>query len=123
MKIQVKGQIKDLTNNTTTTFETIAKRTKNKLSYSIDNEEYTLHYKDPNQLILNRETEKINSTLYFKQEKITASIYHIKENDITLEINIKTNHIIISDKVISISYTVLDSNTKYEYRIEMSDER
>ncbi len=121
MKIQLKVQIKDITNNQITSFETTAKKSKNKIIYNIDNEKYQLYLETPNKLILNRETEEINSTLYFTKAKITTSIYHIKSNDIDLEINIKTDHIELSDKLITISYTVLDSDTKYEYKIEMSD--
>ena len=121
MKIHLKGHLKDLTNNEITTFETQAIKNKNKLSYCINNEKYILYLKSPKQLILNRETEEINSTLYFENEKTKASIYNIKNNDITLEINIKTNHIELSDTTIKISYTVIDSDTEYEYKIEMSE--
>ena len=39
------------------------------MSYCIDHEKYILYLKSPKQLILNRETEEINSTLYFENKK------------------------------------------------------
>ncbi len=121
MKIKVKGQIKDLTNNEKNNFETHAIKTKNKVSYQLDDEKYTLLLTLPNKLILNRETPMINSTLYFEKEKTKSAIYHIKEQDINLEINIKTNHIELSDTSILVNYTVIDSDITYEYKIEMSE--
>ncbi len=121
MKIKVKGQIHNLMNNETNNFETNAIKNKNKLFYQLDDEKYTLLLKFPNQLILNRETPTINSTLYFEKEKSNSSIYYLKEQDINLEINIKTNHIELSDTSILINYTVIDSDITYEYQIEMSE--
>ena len=39
----------------------------------------------------------------------------------TLEINIKTEKILITNTSIKIIYTVIDSNNRYEYNIEMSE--
>lgn len=121
MKINLKGQITNLTNNEKKSFETKAIKTKNKLSYMLDNEKYVLYLPSVNKLILNRETPEINSTIYFEPQTITTSFYKIKDNDITLEINIKTNQMEITDTTIKIVYTVLDSSIEYEYKIEMSE--
>jgi len=122
MKLSLKGSIKDITNDEISSFNLKGLKVKNKISYILDNEKYTLLINAPNRLILNRETEEINSTIYFELNTIKPSIYYLKRQNMNLEINIKTDSIIIEDNLIDIKYTVIDSDTKYEYKIEMSEQ-
>lgn len=120
MKIKLNGYIKDMEKNEVTKIHTQAIKTKNKISYQVNQERYTL-YLSSEQFILNRNTDTIDCTIYFEQNKTIPAIYHIKENDLSLEINIKTNLIERTDNHIKVNYTVIESNNNYEYKIEMSE--
>lgn len=72
-------------------------------------------------MVIQRNNDLINSTLIFEKGKKSSSFYQIKKEDITLEINLKTKYLKISDNLIDIAYTIIDSNTDYQYKIEMSD--
>lgn len=120
-KIQLKGYLKDITNNETTNIETTAIKNKDKISYYLNKEKYTLKTISPTKLILNRTTNKIDSTLYFEMNKILTSDYTIKENNLSLGIDIRTNNIELNNNYIKISYTVIDSDNDFEYYIEMSE--
>ena len=121
MKISIKGHIKDITSDEINSFKTKAIKTKDKISYIIDNEKYILKINSPEQLILNRETDEISSTMYFELNKTKSSIYSIKNQNINLDINVRTNKIKVADNFIAINYTITDSNNEYEYKIEMSE--
>ena len=121
MKIKLKGYLKNKTDNELTKFSCKAIKTKNKISYIIDKDKYTLNILSPNKLILLRENNEIKSILYFENNKCISSLYTIKENNLTLEIDIKTQSIVMNDNNINIIYVVKDSNNEYEYNIEMSD--
>ena len=120
-KINITGNIKELTSNKKTPFTTKAIKQKDKLSFILDDEKYILKIISTNHLVLNRETSEINSTIYFEKNKTIPSIYTIKENDISLYIDIRTDYLEISNNIIKIVYTVIDSNDCYEYNIEMSE--
>lgn len=121
MKIKVKGYINNITDKYKNDFNTSAIKTKNKISYIIDNDKYILNILSSKKLILVRENNEIKSTIYFEQNKTISSLYTLKEKDITLEIDIKTLDIKTTENKITITYLVKDSNNKYEYNIEMSD--
>lgn len=120
-KITLNGYLKDITNNETNVINTKAIKDKQKITYYINNEKYTLKILSPTKLILNRNTKELDSTLFFEVSKILTSNYTIKENNLSLGIDIRTNKIEINEKYIKISYTVIDSNNNYEYYIEMSE--
>lgn len=121
MKIKVKGYINNITDESKTVFSTSAIKTKNKISYILNNDKYILNILSPKKLILVRENNEMKSTIYFEKNKTISSLYTLKEKDITLEIDIKTLDIKVEEKQITITYLVKDSNNKYEYNIEMSD--
>lgn len=120
-KINLKGYLKDITNNETTIIDTHAIKNKLNITYYLDKEKYILKIITPDKLILKRITNEIESTLYFEKLKILSAEYTIKENDLFLSIDIRTNKIEIKDNYIKISYTVIDSNNDYEYYVEMSE--
>lgn len=120
-KITLNGYLKDITNNETNLINTKAIKDKQKITYYINHEKYTLKIISPTKLILNRNTKELDSTLFFEVSKILTSNYTIKENNLSLGIDIRTNKIEINEKYIKISYTVIDSNNNYEYYIEMSE--
>ena len=120
-KINIKGYLKDITNNETTKINSKAIKDKQKLSYYIDKEKYTLKISSPTKIIINRSTKEIDSTLYFELNKVLLASYMIKENNLSLDISIRTNKIELNENYIKILYTVIDSNNDYEYYIEMSE--
>ena len=121
MKIKIKGTLKNITDNESNNFSTIAIKDHNKYKFIIDNEKYLLSIISNNKVILNRNNKEIESTIYFEKDKKIASLYTVKENNITLEIDVLTNNLEITEKNIKILYTIIDSNTSYEYNIEMSE--
>ena len=120
-KLNIKGYLKDITNNEITEINTKAIKVKDKISYYLDQEKYTLKIISPTKLILKRSTKEIDSIIYFEENKILPSEYKLKDNNLSLNIDIRTNKINLKDEFIKISYTVIDSNNNYEYYIEMSE--
>lgn len=120
-KINLKGYLKDVTNNESNNIDTTAMKNDNKITYYLDKEKYTIKIVSPTRLILNRTTKEIDSTIYFELNKVLPANYTIKENNLSLSIDIRTNKIEIKDNYIKISYTVIDSENNYEFYIEMRD--
>ena len=120
-KLNIKGYLKDITNNEITEINTKAIKVKDKISYYLDQEKYTLKIISPTKLILKRSTKEIDSIIYFEENKILPSDYSLKDNNLSLNIDIRTDKINLNNEFIKISYTVIDSNNNYEYYIEMSE--
>ena len=120
-KLNIKGYLKDITNNEITEINTKAIKVKDKISYYLDQEKYTLKIISPTKLILKRSTKEIDSIIYFEENKILPSEYKLKDNNLSLNIDIRTDKINLNNEFIKISYTVIDSNNNYEYYIEMSE--
>ena len=123
MKINLKSTLKNITENEQSIDKTIAKKEKNKITYQINDENYIIKKISLNKLILVRSNNAIECIMLFEKNKKTTSQYHLKEDAYTIEIEIKTTKLEISDHQIIIKYTVIDSNTNYEYKIEMSEEK
>ena len=120
-KILLKGYLKDITNNEENLITTPAIKTNKKISYFLNDERYILQIVSPEKLIQNRTNKEIDSSLYFELNKVMPAIYTIKENELSINIDIRTNELEINDKYIKVAYTVIDSDTNYEYYIEMSE--
>lgn len=120
-KIKLTGTLKNVTEKEEKTFSTFAIKQKNKYKFIVDNEKYLLTIIAPNKIIINRNNNEIEQTMYFETNKTISSIYTLKENNITINIDILTNKIELSENNIKILYTVIDSNIVYEYNIEMSE--
>ena len=120
-KLNIKGYLKDITNNEITEINTKAIKVKDKISYYLDQEKYTLKIISPTKLILKRSTKELDSIIYFEENKILPSDYSLKDNNLSLNIDIRTDKINLNNEFIKISYTVIDSNNNYEYYIEMSE--
>lgn len=121
MKIKIKGTLKNLTENDQTEFSTFAIKDKNKYKFIINDEKYLLSIQNSKKIVLNRCNKEIESTMYFELNKKIPSLYTLKENNITLEIDVLTTNLEITEKNIKILYRIIDSNTDYEYNIEMSE--
>ena len=120
-KIKLKGYLKNITDNEIFEFTTNAIKDKNKYKFIIDKEKYILNIINSKKILLNRNNDEIESTMSFEENKKIPSLYTLKENNISIDIEILTNKLEIKENNIKITYTVIDSNTVYEYNIEMSD--
>ena len=121
MKLSLNSILKDLNENTVDSNKVIARKEKNKITYKIDDMNYTIKIVSSNKLVLNRSNENLECTMYFVLNKKIPAIYTDKEREYTVEIDIKTTHLDITDDKIDIHYLVVDSNASYEYHIEMSE--
>lgn len=120
-KIIIKGYLKNITEDKINKFSCKAIKNKNKISYIIDKDKYTIEHFNQKKITLTRETSDYISKMVFINNKKTIIDYLIKDNNIFLEINMKTKNISISDKYIKINYIITDSSNEYEYYLEMSD--
>ena len=120
-KIKISGMLKNITDNEITEFSTTAIKQKDKYKFIVNDEKYILTIIAPNKIIMNRNNNEIEQTMYFEKNKTVSSIYTLKENNITINIDVLTNEIELTENSIKILYTIIDSNISYEYNIEMSE--
>ena len=123
MKVSIKSTLKNITEKEQSIDKTIAKKEKNKITYQINNENYIIKKISLNKLLLVRSNETIECIMLFEKNKKTTSQYHLKEEGYTIEIEIETTYLEIANNQIIIKYNVIDSNTIYELKIEMSEEK
>ena len=120
-KIKISGMLKNITDNEINEFTTTAIKQKDKYKFIVNDEKYILTIIAPNKIIMNRNNNEIEQTMYFEKNKTVSSIYTLKENNITINIDVLTNKIELTENSIKILYTIIDSNISYEYNIEMSE--
>lgn len=120
-RIKIKGYLKNITEKEINTFENNAIKSKSKISYIIDNNKYTLNYSNNSKVILKRDNNEYICNMIFQINKNNMINYYSKDNDIYLDVEMKTININITDKCIKIKYLIIDSDTEYEYYVEMSD--
>ena len=120
-KIKISGMLKNITDNEINEFTTTAIKQKDKYKFIVNDEKYILTIIAPNKIIMNRNNNEIEQTMYFETNKTISSIYTLKENNITINIDVLTNEIELTENSIKILYTIIDSNISYEYNIEMSE--
>lgn len=60
--------------------------------------------------------------MIFEENKKHISEYYLKNDNYSLEFNILTTSLKIEKNKIDITYKILESNSIYNYMIEMSDE-
>lgn len=120
IKILIKGYLKNLTENEIFYIETKGIYNKNKIKFEFDNVKYTFNISN-NNIIMNREGKDFISNMSFQENKKNYSSYILKENNLSLEIEILTKKVIIKNNLIIVNYFVIDPETDYEIKIEMSD--
>ena len=120
-KIKISGMLKNITDNEINEFTTTAIKQKDKYKFIVNDEKYIITIIAPNKIIMNRNNNEIEQTMYFETNKTISSIYTLKENNITINIDVLTNEIELTENSIKILYTIIDSNISYEYNIEMSE--
>lgn len=120
IKVKVKGYLKNLTENKENLINTIAIKKSNTISYVIDNTKYKLIL-EQDKIILMRENNEISHGMVFETGHKTLSEYYLKENNYSLQFTITTKDIILTNNSIDITYTIEESETTYNYVLEMSD--
>ena len=120
MSINITSTIKNISENSITQEKAIAKKEKDKITYKTTDYNYTIIINSPNEIILNRKNNNMECTMYFKSNKKTTASYII-ENEYNLDFDLKTTLLNIKDNLINIHYTITDTQTNYEYIIEMSE--
>ena len=120
IKINIKGYLKNITENTQELIDTQSIKKDNKISYIIDNTKYILIIEN-NKVTLLRENNEFSNGIIFIENSTTTSEYYLKESSYSLEFNIETNKLIINKNKIDITYKVIESENIYNYVLEMSD--
>ena len=120
IKIKVKGYLKNLTENEEELIDTKAIKKDNIINYIKDNTNHKIII-DNKKITLIRENKEFSHTIIFKNHSITKSEYYLKDSLYSLEFNIETTNFNINNNKISITYKVLESESIYNYVLEMSD--
>ena len=121
MKIHITNTLNNITENNIKKDSIKGIKDKNTIRFIIDNEKYNLKILSNKEIVLNRNSDITENTMYFKLNKKSTSIYTVKKEGYNLEIDIKTTYLNIKENIIEIHYTIIDSNSNYEYIIEMSE--
>ena len=120
IKIKVTGYLKNLTENTEELINTQAIKNSNTISYVIDNTKYKLIL-EKDKITLVRESNEFSHGMVFDEKHKTTSEYYLKENNYSLQFNIITKNLILTNNSINVTYTIEESETTYNYVLEMSD--
>ena len=120
IKINIKGFLKNITENTQELIDTQSIKKDNKISYIIDNRKYILIIEN-NKITLLRENNEFSHRMIFIENSTILSEYYLKESSYSLDFNIETTKLIIKDNKIDITYKIIESENIYNYVLEMSD--
>ena len=90
----------------------------NTISYISNNISHKLIINE-DKITLIRENNEFKSIIEFIYQKISNSYYLLKEQNIEINIKLKTTSINKTEKQIIITYELIESKEKYEYKIEM----
>ena len=92
---------------------------KNKITFSSDNVKNIIKINDDSIMLIREGSDFINTFVFNKDN--SSCNYYLKENNYDVDIEVKTINLDINDNYIYIKYLVIDSNSQYEYKLEMSD--
>jgi len=120
IKVKIKGFLKNKTENNQENIDTFGIKKSNIINYIIDNTKYKVVLNE-NKIILQRENNEFCHEIIFEKSKTYKSEYYLKELHHSLEFNIETINIKITDNKIDIEYKIIETETIYNYVIEMSD--
>ena len=119
IKIRVKGYLKNITDNEILEIDEKAIKNKNKITFSSDNVKSIIKIND-NDIMLIREGNDFVNTFIFNKDKSSCN-YYLKDNNYDVDIEVTTISMEINDDSICIKYLIVDSDSEYEYKLEMSD--
>jgi len=119
IRVKINGYLRNNTEKDIYDFNIKGIKNKNKISYSCDNVMYNICIEKDN-IILKREgNDSINTFIFNKKNSI--SNYLLKDNNYDVDIDVITKDINVSDNSVYIKYLIVDSNSEFEFKLEMSD--
>ncbi len=120
IRVKINSILSNITNQENELVECIGIKQNNKIIYKHKNVKHSLIINE-NNIDLIRENNIFKNILSFQLNKETNNEYYIKDNNLSVYINIITNEINLYENEIIIKYKVLDSDTEYIYKVEVSD--
>ena len=96
IKIKVKGNLQNLTENTEELINTKGIKNSNIISYIVDDTKHKLIL-DDNKITLLRENDEFSHGMIFIENMTTPSEYYLKESNYSLEFNILTTKLIFDN--------------------------
>lgn len=121
IKKQLKGYIKNITENEQTKINTTAIKTTEELKFLLDNTQNKLQIKKDKTIFVRKDPEKEMTFTFCKDTKTEIKI-KLLENGLYVKVPIKTTNIEITENNINIFYTIIDNNIEYELKIQLEDE-
>lgn len=109
----------NLTENTKDNFNVKGIKNKNNISYIQDDTKFKIKIINQNKLILTRENKEMMHNFIFDKNHHTLSTYTLKENMISVDIEVIVDLLDIKEEEIKVRYKIPDTQTLYEYKIEM----
>lgn len=121
IKKQLKGYIKNITENEQTKINTTAIKTDKEIMFLWDSTQNKLQINNDSTIFVRKDSEKeIHFT--FCENLETEIAVKLLENNLCVNIPIKTTNLKITENDINIFYTIVDNNTEYELKIQLEDE-
>ena len=120
IKILVKAELKNLTENTQDLINTNGIKNFNTISFIHNKTKYKIIINE-NKITLLRKNDELSHSMIFEENKKHKSEYYIKEYSSLLEFTIQTIKMIIDKNKIDITYKIIESDIICNYILEMSD--
>ena len=120
IKIKVKGNLKNLTENEKELINTKGIKNNNIISYIHNKTKYKL-ITNIDSIKLIRENEEIYHEILFKEHDTCKTTYYLKQLNSSLQINIETQKLTISENKINIVYKNKENQNIYQYVLDVSD--
>lgn len=121
IKKQLKGYIKNITENEQTKINTTVIKTADEIKFLLDSTQNKLQIKDDKAIFVRKDPEK-EMSFTFCQDTETEVVIKLLENGLYVNVPIKTTNLEITENNINILYTIIDNNIEYELKIQLEDE-
>lgn len=120
IKVKIKGFLLNKSDQTKILFDTSGINSKNQITYQKDGIKYKLTLSNE-KVILIRESSEFNHGMVFSLNQTTKTSYYLKELNSSIDVSLLTTNLVLTDNLITIQYTIIDTNTEYLFKIEMSE--
>lgn len=120
IKVKIKGFLLNKSDQTKILFDTFGINSKNQITYQKDGIKYKLTLSNE-KVILTRESSEFNHGMVFSLNQTTKTSYYLKELNSSIDVSLLTTNLVLTDNLITIQYTIIDTNTEYLFKIEMSE--
>lgn len=120
IKVKIKGFLLNKSDQTKILFDTSGINSKNQITYQEDGIKYKLTLSNE-KVILTRESSEFNHGMVFSLNQTTKTSYYLKELNSSIDVSLLTTNLVLTDNLITIQYTIIDTNTEYLFKIEMSE--